>query len=146
RVLPVVTARARGGGGDDRVRDVAVVHGIVDAGDGDRLGNIPVGARKGQARLVDRALGGVARAQADRHVRDGSRYQHHGERGGATGFGRRQAARRRDGDAGKRQRRRAVRYDSGRVVAVNVLREDLVVIFGAVVQPDVGTSERWRDT
>ena len=71
--LPVVTAGARGGGGDDRVRDVAVVHGIVDAGDGDRLGNIPVGARKGQARRADRALGGVARAQADRHVRYWSR-------------------------------------------------------------------------
>ena len=31
------------GGGDDRVGDVAIVHDVIDAGDGHRLGRVPVG-------------------------------------------------------------------------------------------------------
>ena len=84
-VVRVGAGRRRG---DDRVADVAVLHGVVHAGDRHRLGHVPVGGREGQAAGGDRAFGRVAGREADRHVGRGLAVQHHGERGRAAGFGR----------------------------------------------------------
>ena len=65
RVVDRVGAARRG---HDRVGDVAVVEDVVDAGHRHGLRRVPVRGRKGDARR-DRPLRGIARAQADRHVR-----------------------------------------------------------------------------
>src|SRR5207247_1677933 len=64
----VLRIAAGGGGGGDGIGDVAVVDEIIDAGDGDGLGGVPVGGGEREAGGGGRAFGGVAGREADGHV------------------------------------------------------------------------------
>src|SRR5439155_823003 len=101
-VAPAVAAvRAGGGGGNDRVRHVAIVHEIIHAGYGHGLGRVPVRRRKRQAHGRDRPFSRVAGRDPDRDIGRRLRIEHDGKRGRSPGFGGGQAGGRRDGDAGR---------------------------------------------
>ena len=83
----VVGGVATGRVEDDVVGHRAVVGEVIDAGDGHRLGVVPVRGRKRQAGRADRALAGVLAAH--RYGDVGGRFgrQFDGERGGAARLG-----------------------------------------------------------
>src|SRR6185369_7775030 len=98
-VVDVVAAGR--GAGDNRVGDVAIVHAVVNSGDGDALGCVPIRRRKRQISDRDSALGGVAGGDWDNDVCGRLAAQLHREGGRAAGLGGGQPAGRRDGDAGR---------------------------------------------
>ena len=83
---------------DDRVSHVAIVDGIVHAGDGDRASDIPVDGSERHTRRSDGAFADVVARKRDCHVRGRLAAEHDGERGRAAGFRGDQAGERRDGD------------------------------------------------
>ena len=89
---------ARGGRQHDGVGDVSVIDVVVDAGDGDSLGHIPVRRGEAQETRTRRTFRGVAGVDREKHVRGRLTGEDHRERGGRTGFGRRQTGDRRHGD------------------------------------------------
>ena len=82
RVEAVVVGIGAGGRFEaDRVGDIAVVQGVVDAGDGHGLGHVPVGAVKVRRGLSRRALGRIAAGEVDGDRRGRLAGEHHGEGG-----------------------------------------------------------------
>src|SRR5262249_45769855 len=101
RVHPVVDGIGAGGGSEhDAVSDRAVLDGVVGAGGGDRLGDIPVGGRECEAGRGGDAFSGVVARHRDGHVGGGLTSEHDLERGRAARLGGPEPRDRRDVDRG----------------------------------------------
>src|SRR5439155_20401411 len=93
--------------GDDRVRLIAVVDKIIDAGGGHRLRDVPIQRIERQGRLIDGSLGGVGAGDGDGDgVKNagGGLIEDDGEGCLPAAFGGDQPAGGGDGDAGGERR------------------------------------------
>ena len=82
------------------ITNVAIVYEIIDAGNGDGLGQVPVGGREGEARGGDRAFCRVVRGDSNDDICSGLAVEHDIEADVAAGLGGGQTAGGADGDTG----------------------------------------------
>src|SRR5262249_28306405 len=96
----VVRVGADRRGGHDAVAHVPFIEEIVDSGDEDGLGGVPVGGREGQAGDRGDALVGIAGGNTDDDVGGRLLVEHDVKGGGQAGLGGGQAGGRIDRDTG----------------------------------------------